>query len=146
MIFIKFLINFNCDFQVFNENNQHYTYGSFQNDLTTPETPNEYNFGQDQNPYLSTTLPPKRYNYHTTTIEKDSTTTVPPKEQIYESTVSPPPSSQKLPYFQTVSTTVKPKKKLSFSFANASYQPSTSTEKPFRFEESKSEKPFRFPG
>ena len=66
MIFIKFLVNFNCDFQVFNENNQHYTYGSFQNDLTTPETPNEYNFGQDQNPYLSTTLPPKRYNYHTT--------------------------------------------------------------------------------
>ena len=64
-----------------NENNKHYTYGSFQNDLTTPETPNAYNFGnllpsenvlgQDhQNPYLSTTLPPKRYNFHTTTIGK----------------------------------------------------------------------------
>ena len=61
----------------------------------------------------------------------------------YETTVAPPP--HQLPYFQTVSTTVKPKKKLTFSFATASYQP-TSTEKPFRFEESKSEKPFRFPG
>ena len=64
-----------------NEKNKYYTYGSFQNDLTTPETPNEYNFGnfpsdnvlsQDQNnPYLSTTLPPKRYNFHTTTIGKN---------------------------------------------------------------------------
>ena len=65
---------------------------------------------------------------------------MPPKVYNYEKTVAPPQ-----PYFQTVSTTVKPKKKLTFSFATASYQP-TSTEKPFRFEESKSERPFRFPG
>ena len=110
-----------------------YTYGIFQSDTTNSKLIN-YN---EQNPFLTTTTPPKIYTYQTqSTPEKYTPTTKTyqtqtPTTTLYtETTTKQPIKEYEYGNFNPVSTTVKPKKKLTFSFATASYA-EDSTEKTF---------------
>ena len=132
------------------ENTKKYTYGELHSNPTTPQIPN-YTYGifqsdttnsklinyNEQNPFLTTTLPPKIYTYQTQSTPKKYTYETPttktytyqtqtPTTTVYtETTTKQPIQEYEYGHFNPVSTTVKPKKKLTFSFSTASYEDST---------------------